>query len=91
MNRQLPDPVPPDEFQETLEGFEDFVGSDWLSRQPPDASPLTQVWNRTDFLSSLELFTVADSHVRMAPRTSPEWLTQYQKAIRRHDAKDIMS
>lgn len=91
MNRQFPGPPPPAKFRETLEGFDHFIGSDWLSRQPPDASPLTRVWNRTDFLSSLELFTVADSYKQMAPRTSAEWLAHYKKALRGHNAKDILS
>lgn len=91
MERQLPGPIPRDEFFQTIEAFEHYVGSDWLSAQPPDASPLAQVWNRVDYLSSLELFTVADSYRQMAPRTDAEWLAHYRSALRSHNAKDILS
>jgi hypothetical protein len=91
MERQLPGPIPPAEFVGTITSLEDFVGSDWLAAQPPCASPLTEVWNRCDYLSSLELFTVADSYRQMAPRTGAEWLAQYRAAFRSHNAKDIVS
>jgi hypothetical protein len=91
MERQLPGPIPPAEFVRTIKVLEDFVGSAWLAAQPPGASPLTEVWNRYDYLSSLELFTVADSYHQMAPRTEAEWLAQYKAALRSHNAKDIVS
>lgn len=91
VERQLPGPIPPDEFARTTKALEDFVGSAWLAAQPAGASPLTEVWNRYDYLASLELFTVADSYRQMAPRTEAEWLAQYRAALRSNNAKDIVS
>jgi hypothetical protein len=91
MERQLPGPIPPDEFVKTIKALEDYVGSDWLAAQPPGASPFTEVWNRYDYLASLELFMVADSYLQMAPLTEDEWLAQYRAALRSHNAKDVVS
>src|SRR5215213_8408642 len=91
MERQLPGPIPIDEFEATINEFGDYIGADWLTAQPPDASPVTEVWNRTDYLASLELYTVADSYKQMAGRTDAGWLAEYKKAIKTHDTRKIIS
>jgi hypothetical protein len=78
-------------FEGTIKVFEDFIGSGWLNAQPVEASPLTEIWNRTDHLASLELFTVADSYVQIAPRAVPRWMDEYKKAVKTHKVKDILS
>jgi hypothetical protein len=89
--RQIPEPINAEEFKYALKKFENYVGLDWLRTQPADASPLTQVWNRTDYIASLELFTIAESYQRLASPSNAGWLAEYRKAIRTHNTKDILS
>lgn len=91
MKRQLPGTMPRDEFEAALTEFEAFIGPEWLKSQPTSASPLMEIWNRPDQLASTELFTVADSYMRLAPQTSADWLAEYRKAIRTHNSTAIVS
>lgn len=91
MKRLLPGPIPLETFEGTIKVFEDFIGPRWLNAQPIEASPLSEIWNRTDHLASLELFTIADSYAQIAPRAVSRWLDEYKKAVKSHNVKDTLS
>lgn len=88
--RQIPGKIPDDLFVSKMAFLESFLGTEWLNSQQIDNSVFTVLWNRQDFLASIELFTISHS-IEIFQAENEEWLNEFKRTIKEGRNIDIIS
>ncbi|MQL50851.1 hypothetical protein GFC01_00880 [Desulfofundulus thermobenzoicus] len=89
--RQIPGHIVQCDFEQGISFLENFLGSEWLNSQTEDSSVITKLWYRKDFLSSIELYTLAHAIQKFQNEKNARWFDKFKNHVYNHENIDIIS
>lgn len=90
MKRQIPDGLPHEKVVSNIEFIEEVIGKEWLNKSGKKYNALRELWLRTDFLSTIELYTLGTALKNIECSENRDWINDFIKQIKSSNHDNII-
>lgn len=90
MQRQIPSDLPYEKVVSNIEFIEETLGKAWLNKSGNKYNALRALWLRTDFLSTIELYTLGTALKNIDPYENADWLNDFIKQVKSSNHDNIV-
>ncbi|WP_031485764.1 hypothetical protein [Maridesulfovibrio frigidus] len=88
IRRQIPNGISEDLVVENLQIVEDIFSSKWLAKKSNGQHTIKKLWNRRDYLATIELFTLGNALKLLLNSGAEEWVKGYAERVKKTKASD---
>ncbi|MEZ8315933.1 hypothetical protein AB6C44_20210 [Vibrio splendidus] len=90
MKRQIPNDLPYEKVVTNIEFIEKVIGKEWLNKSGNKYNALRELWLRTDFLSTIELYTLGTALKNIECNENRDWINDFIKQIKSSNHDNIV-
>lgn len=90
MNRQIPNDLAHEKVVSNIEFIEEVIGRKWLNKSGKKYNALRELWLRTDFLSTIELYTLGTALKNIECNENIDWIDDFIKQIKSSNHDNII-
>jgi len=90
MKRQIPSDLPYQTVVSNIKFVEEVVGKAWLNKSGNKYNALRELWLRTDFLSTIELYTLGTALKNIECCENKDWINDFIKQVKSSNHDNII-